>query len=259
MKTKLTDYSIKTVNNALALLEEFQLSCGELGVTDLSKRLNLPKNNIFRLLSTLAVHNYIEQNESTGKYQLGVKIIELGQIALNKNSLTKHTQPVLRKLNKLSNETCYFSILKQNTTFFIDGVESELPVRVVHRMGTRQPIHCTAAGKVQVAFLNKKDGKNIIMMNPLTKYTEFTITDPSDFQTELQEILSNGYALENQEFEDGVLGIAAPVIDYKSTIVGAVSLSAPISRISANRIKNEFVPLVMQSAMELSGRLGYAC
>lgn len=258
MKKNPKDYSINTVNNALALLEEFQLSCGELGVIDLSKRLNLTKNNVFRLLSTLSVHNYIEQNEVTGKYQLGVKMIELGQIASAKNALTKHTQPVLRKLNRLSNETCHFSILKQNTSFFIDGVESDLPIRVVHRMGTRQPAHCTAAGKVQVAFLGKEDGCSFITLNPLTKFTEYTITDPNDFQAELKKIVARGYAVENQEYESGVLGIAAPVINYKKTVVGAVSLSAPMCRITAKRIENEFVPLVIQGARELSCKLGFA-
>jgi len=157
MKEHADSYTIQVVSRALDLLEQFQKSNAELGIADLSNLLKLQKNNVFRLVATLKARHYIEMNDSTGKYRLGLMTRALGQAAIKQADFLGHARPVLHNLKRLSHETCYFSIIKDSHTYYLDGVESELPVRVAHRIGSRRPLHCTAAGKVQLAFLEKEE------------------------------------------------------------------------------------------------------
>lgn len=250
------EYIIQAVSHALDLLEQFHGEVDELGVTELSKRLKLHKNNVFRLLATLESRGYIEQNRATENYRLGLKSLELGQTFIKQMGLLRQAKPILEKLVKECNETSYVAIFKEGYIVYLDVVETDLTVRVVSRVGSRLPSYCTAAGKVHLAHMSEEELDHLLPPE-LKPYTPTTIADRAALKKELRRIADQGYAIDNEEMDPGVRCVAGPIRDYTRRIVGAVSVSGPSMRFSDDRIQKELIPLVIHSADELSTRLGF--
>jgi IclR family KDG regulon transcriptional repressor len=255
-KKEKSEYIIQAVSHALDLLEQFHDDVDELGVTELSKRLKLHKNNVFRLLATLESRGYIEQNRVTENYRLGLKTLELGQTFIKQMGLLRQSRPVLERLVRECNETTYVAILKESSIVYLDVVETDLTVRVVPRVGARLPAYCTAAGKVQFAFMAEEELDNYLPRE-LKRYTPNTITDRDELRKQLHQIADQGYAVDNEELDVGVRCVGAPIRDYTRRIIGAVSISGPSMRFSDERLEKELVPLVQKAAEEISTKLGY--
>ncbi len=257
VKKDKSEYIIQAVSHALDLLEQFHGDIDELGVTELSKRLKLHKNNVFRLLATLESRGYIEQNKATENYRLGLKALELGQTFIKQMGLLRQAKPILEKMVEESNETSYVAIYKDNYIVYLDVVETNLTVRVVSRVGSRLPAICTAAGKVHMAFMTEEELEELLGKAKFAQITPTTIASAEAMREELAKVREQGYALDDEELDLGVRCISAPIRDYTRRIVGAISISGPTMRVSDERINKELVPLVKQSATELSTRLGY--
>jgi DNA-binding IclR family transcriptional regulator len=256
-KKEKSDYLIQSVSHALDLLEQFHEEVDELGVTELSKRLNLHKNNVFRLLATLESRGYIEQNKVTENYRLGLKTLEMGQTFVKQMGLLRQSRPVLEEMVRDCNETSYVAILKDFFIIYLDVVETDLTVRVVPRVGSRLPAYCTAAGKVQIAYLNEEEIEEYIPAKELKAYTPSTITDRDELIRSLRTVAENGYAIDDEELDVGVRCVSAPIRDYTRRIVGAVSISGPSMRLSLERIEKELIPLVKKAAENISFKLGF--
>jgi DNA-binding IclR family transcriptional regulator len=256
-KKEKAEYIIQAVSHALDLLEQFHGEVDELGVTELSKRLKLHKNNVFRLLATLESRGYIEQNRATENYRLGLKSLELGQTFIKQMGLLRQAKPILERLVRDCNETSYVAIFKEGYVVYLDVVETDLTVRVVSRVGSRLPAYCTAAGKVHLAHMAEEEIDALLPSRELKPFTPFTYTDREILKKELKKISEAGYALDNEELDSGVRCVAGPIRDYTRRIVGAISLSGPSMRFTDERIEKELVPLVTQAAEDLSTRLGY--
>ncbi len=213
MKAAAEKYIIQTVSRALDLLEQFQEGNVELGLTDLGHRLNLQKNNVFRLVATLKAKNYIEINDSTGKYRLGIKTRALGQAATR---------------------------------------------QMAHRVGSSRPLYCTAAGRVQLAFMEPQMQTDLLSASEIKRFTDRTITDLDTLHSELNRVAQQGYAIDDQEHDAGVMEIAAPVFDSNGAIIGALSIVGPEMRLSGARLETELIPLVCLSASQFSAALGYS-
>lgn len=252
-----TEYIIQAVSHALDLLEQFHDEVDELGVTELSKRLKLHKNNVFRLLATLESRGYIEQNKVTENYRLGLKTLELGQTFIRQMGLLRQSRPVLEDLVKQCNETSYVAILKDFHIIYLDVVETDLTVRVVPRVGSRLPAYCTAAGKVQIAYMTEEELEQYIPAKDLKRFTPNTLTDREELKRQLKQIAEDGYAIDNEELDIGVRCAGAPIRDYTRRIIGAISVSGPSMRFSDERMEKEIIPLVKKAAEEISSKLGY--
>ncbi|HEY6871225.1 MAG TPA: IclR family transcriptional regulator [Geobacteraceae bacterium] len=255
-KKEKSEYIIQAVSHALDLLEQFHDDVDELGVTELSKRLKLHKNNVFRLLATLESRGYIEQNRVTENYRLGLKTLELGQTFIKQMGLLRQSRPVLERLVRECNETTYVAILKESSIVYLDVVETDLTVRVVPRVGARLPAYCTAAGKVQFAYMTEEELDNYLPKE-LKRYTPNTITDRDELKKQLRQIAEEGYAIDNEELDMGVRCVGAPIRDYTRRIIGAVSISGPSMRFSDERMEKELIPLVQKASEEISTKLGY--
>jgi len=224
MKADAEHYMIQTVSRALDLLEQFQEGASELSLTDLGTRLKLQKNNVFRLVATLKAKNYIEVNDSTGKYRLGLMTRALGQVATRQIDFVSHAHPFLVELKRKCHENCYFSGIRDGYTHYIDGVESDLPVRVAHQIGSSRPLYCTAPGRVQLAFMERKKQEELLAGSELIAFTANTVTDHVTLHGELEKVIQQGFAIEDQEIDAGVMEIAAPVFDShrESSLVRSV-------------------------------------
>jgi IclR family KDG regulon transcriptional repressor len=256
MRREKSNYIIQSVFHALDVLEQFVEDTEELGVTDLSKRLKLHKNNVFRLLATLESRGYIEQNRTTENYRLGVRCLQLGQSYVRHMGLLRQAVPILTELVRQARETAYLGVLRRGGIVPVQVVEADRPVRIVSQIGEVLPLHCTAAGKVLLTAQTEEELRTLLP-DTLQKFTERTPVDRSTLQQQLKTIASNGYAIDMGEHLDDVRAVAAPVRDYASTVVGALALVGPAYRFQAERIDKELAPLVVKAARDLSGRLGF--
>jgi len=256
-KKEKAEYLVQSVDRALDILESFDYQAGELGVTELAERLHLPKNNVFRLLATLEVRGYIEQDKKTANYRLGMKPFEVANVFLHHLGFRRQARPIIEELVHQCNETAYLAVLDGSEVIYVLVEDTSLMVRVVSFPGRRLPVHCTAAGKAQLAHESADRLDSILQQQPMRALTEHTITDPQAFRDHLREVARLGYAVDNEEYESGVRCIAAPVRDYSRKVVASIGLSGPITRFSLERIEHELAPLVKTAAIKLSERLGY--
>ncbi len=252
-----SDYIVQSVDRAFDILEAFNYQEEELGVTELSQKLSLHKNNVFRLLATLECRGYIEQDKKTGNYRLGIKTFEVANIFLHHLGLRRQARPILEELVNRCDETAYLAILDGPEVVYVLMHETTQTVRIVPRLGHRLPAHCTASGKIQLAHESRDHMAHIFEGIALKKYTGNTIDNYEKLMNHLKDVARLGYAVDNEELEQGVRCIAAPVKDYSHRVVAGVGLSGPVSRFSMERIEKELVPLVKDAAMKISQRLGY--
>ncbi len=246
---------VKAVDHALLLLSCYTDE-EEMGVTELSKKMGLHKNNVFRILATLEFRGYIEQNPRTEGYRLGPKIFELGLIFKYQMGLIKHARPVMKRLRDRFNETVYLGVLRDVYAIYIDNVETTHTVRVVSRVGTQIPSYATAIGKVQLAYLPPDELEELFKDKRLKQYTPNTITDVDALFAHLEEVARRGYATDNEEFQEDVRCVGAPIRDYTRYVVAALSISAPSFRMPDEKVE-EMAEAVKEAALEVSKSLGY--
>lgn len=246
------NYTIQSVSHALDVLEQFSSETDELGVTELSKRLKLHKNNVFRLLATLEARGYIEQNKATENYRLGVRCLGLGQRFLLQTGLLRQAGPVLQELAKSTNETVFVSVLQRDVAVVLDAVEPARSIRLISRIGDLMPLHSTAPGKIFLAFCDvpRPDA-------PYSRHTENTKVDGESVRVDIEAIARSGYALELGEYVDDVSAIAVPVHDYTRAVVASLCIAGPLHRLSRERLVGEIAGEVSQAGSRLSARLGY--
>lgn len=256
VKRDKSDYLIQSVTHALSVIEQFRGDVEELGVTELSKRLKLHKNNVFRILATLESCGYIEQNKATENYRLGLKCLQLGQTYVHQMGFLTQAKPILQQLARECQESAYVAVQRNNGIVPIEFVESEQPVRITPLVGQHLPLHCTAAGKVHLAFAQEEQLKQFLP-NGLKKYTPKTISEPGQLVLHLKEILSRGYAVEEGEYVEDMKSVSVPIRDYTRTVIGSVTVAGPAYRLTSERIEKEIIPRVVQRGKELSSRLGF--
>ena len=251
-----SNYVIQSVSHALDVLEQFCGNVDEIGVTELSKRLKLHKNNVFRLLATLEARGYIEQNRTTENYRLGLRCLQLGQTFIHQMGLLLQSRAVLEELSRKTNESVYVAIRKGSAIIPLDFVEPNRAVRVVSFLGTLLPIHCTAAGKVHLAF--EADGvPGQSLPQNLERFTGQTITESGSLREHMKMIGESGYAVERGEFMEDVHAVAVPVRDYIRSLVGTLAVVGPAHRLTDEAINNEIAPVLHKAGTELSKRLGF--
>jgi DNA-binding IclR family transcriptional regulator len=238
------------------VLEQFgKTDVEELGVTEISNSIGVPKNNVFRVLATLQIRNYVEKNPKTENYRLGVKSLELGKSYLNRMGLLERARPVLEQLVQEIKETAYIGVIRGQEVIYVDGVESPRTVRAVSSVGYRVPSYCTAIGKAQIAFDSEVE---LLQHLPkqLKSYTPQTLVSSEQLQQELREIRIKGYAVDNEEFEEGLRCIGVPIRDYTRRVIAGICVSAPSFRVPEKKF-SEVAVHVIEAGERLSQRLGY--
>ncbi|MBI2985570.1 MAG: IclR family transcriptional regulator [Deltaproteobacteria bacterium] len=251
-----SNYVIQSVSHALDVLEQFYGSADEIGVTELSKRLKLHKNNVFRLLATLEARGYIEQNRATENYRLGLKCLQLGQTYIQQMGFLLQAKSTLEELVKTARESSFVAVRKGAVIVPLDFVEARSAVRVVSFLGTTLPLHCTAPGKIYLAF-DSEEGLSQSLPEKFDRYTDKTIIDRRVLLEQVKEVSEAGYALERAEFMEEVIAVAVPIHDYTRTLVGSLAITGPAHRLTNEKVQKEVIPMIVKGGNELSKRLGY--
>lgn len=247
--------NVQSLERALSIVEELARAGNDVGVTELSRRLSLNKSTVHRLLSTLETRGYVEQNIDTGRYGLGLKVLELGSKAADRLTLRDVARPVLEQLSRELGEAVNLVVLRAGEAVYIDKVETETMIRMHFDLGKRAPLHCTAAGKVLLAYQGQALGRLLGRIN-LQRFTPHTITSVDELTDELGQVRQRGYALDDEEQELGVRCVAAPVWDQEGRVAAAVSVSGPILRITDERVP-DIADALLEATGRISRRLGY--
>jgi DNA-binding IclR family transcriptional regulator len=243
------------VGRAAAILWCFTKHDSELGVTALSEELGLHKSTISRLLSTLQHENLVEQNPETGKYRLGLGLVTLAGIVLDRLDLRAVAYPYVTTLADVVQETVNVVVLSGRQCMNIGGADSPRPVQYVGRIGRRTPTHCTSAGKVLLAHLSLKERLEILP-DPLPRFTEKTIVDSQYLEQILAEVKAQGYAITHEEHQEGLSALAAPIYNHAASVVAAVAVSGPTYRLGGDNKIEQFIGPVQDTAREISIQLG---
>jgi IclR family KDG regulon transcriptional repressor len=257
IKRKKSEDIIHSVDHTFDVLEAFRADEPELGVTQLAKMLNLHKNNVFRILATLENRGYVEQNPKTGNYKLGLKAFEAGQSYLRHTSLLSVSHSEMEALTMDLKENAYLAVLRGDYVFYLDEAIAEQTIQVISRLGTRAAPHCTATGKVFLAYIDPVNLEEILSSRPLERMTPNTITDRDKLMEEIRKVVANGFAMDDEEWSLGLRCLAAPILDYYGKIQGTLSVSGPADRLTDKRIRDQITPAVMDHAREISRKMGY--
>ena len=248
-------YRVQVLERALGILDELALQ-DQLAPGEIASRLSLHKSTAHRLLAVLEKSGYVERSAANGKYSLGMKLIELGTRASSRLDLCELAGPVLDRLMERTGETAHIGILSQGAVISIADSESYKTLRTPSTVGRRNPAHCSSQGKVLMAGLSSTELRAFIGANALKKFTRRTISTLAALQREVAQVRQQGYAIDDQEFEEGLKCVGAPIRDRFGSVVAAISVAGPAMRLSEARMP-DLIGVVVDAAAGLSRALGY--
>lgn len=246
---------MRAVLHTLDVLDYLASCQGEAGVTEVGQALGVHKSTASRLLSTMEARRYVSRNGVTGKYSLGMRLVELSKIKLEQLDLRAHVRPFLKELVRSTGETAHLAILDQGEVVYIDKVDTPQTLMMRSRIGYRISPHCTALGKAMLASLPEDVVEALIREKGLPRFTPNTITDPLAVKEHLHRVRAQGFAIDDEEHEEGIRCAAAAIMDYAGRVAGAISISGPTIRISRQRVE-ELGVLVKDVCRRLSASLG---
>lgn len=248
--------SVQSLERAFALLETFAPSNNELGISELSLRLNLPRPTVSRLVATLEGLGYMRQNKSTKKYSLGLKLLYLGAVVQAGFQLKDIAAPVLQKLRDKLKETVYIDVIDGDERVCIYSLSGLYAVRSVVEIGQRSPLYVGADSRMLLASLSEEEFDAYLQRTRLIQYTASTITKPEELRKVVAESRNLGYAFSLSEFHMGSACISAPIRYGDGKTVAAVSVSFPEIKATMPQI-DIYRAAVIEAANEISTLIGF--
>ncbi|BFT73874.1 IclR family transcriptional regulator [Paenibacillus sp. P36] len=247
---------IQALDRALKIMDLFDEYTTELKITEISARMELHKSTVHSLLKTLQMHGYINQDVETGKYKLGLKLLEKGQLMLQSLDIRTAARKHLVALSEQTGQTTHLVILDGKEGVYLDKVEGEKAAIRYSRIGRRISLHSSAVGKVLTAFRTKDEIDALLRNYQFSKITDVTITGKDAFVNELNQVREQGYSIDNQENEPGVRCAAAPIFEHNGSIVAAISISTLLSTVDDSLFK-AYIALLKKEAEAISLTLGF--
>src|SRR3989441_9818807 len=246
---------LSSVANAIRLLTSFSGEEDELGITTLANRLRLARSTVHRLAATLTGAGFLEQNSETGKYRLGVALFELGALVRRRMDVANEARPKLRELLEKTGETVQLGIVDHYSVLYVYEMESRHAIRMAAAVGARASLHCTAVGKGLLAFQPPDYVKQVIA-HGLEAPTPKTGKRRGALRAELAEVAEREHAIDDEESENGLRAVAAPVRNHTGNVIAALGVAAPVQRMTKKDMQT-CVPSVIATAAAVSARLGY--
>jgi DNA-binding IclR family transcriptional regulator len=246
--------NLQSVRRAVSALEQIS-EAGELGVTELGRRLDVHKATASRLVATLAERGLLERDPATEKYRLGFGLIRLAGAAMASLDIVRTAHPILEDLADRTRETVNLGVLSGDGVVYIDQVAGARSIVAVSWVGRRTPLHCTSNGKVLLAYMGEEERARFLK-GKLEALTPRTLTDPGALRQQMTEIHRRGYAQTLEELEEGLNAVAAPVRQADGQVIAALSVSGPAFRMRPMDLPR-VARLAMESADSVSRRMGY--
>lgn len=236
-------YCIRSVENALLLLEALAEEDSKCSLSQLSAKLGMTKASLFRLMATFESHGYVERNQGSSEYKLGLAAFEVGQKLLARMTILHKARPVMRQLVRQCNETVYLVVQRDDDALFLEMADNDQKVKVVPLNGRRFPLISCAAGKTLLAF-DEATNKARTKRQP-------------QLQDELKNCRKHGYSMDRDGIGEGSTCIAVPIFDADEKSSGSLAMVGPSFRMDDERINKEILPAIKAAGEMASARLGY--
>jgi IclR family acetate operon transcriptional repressor len=248
-------YIVQPVYKALQVLRVLGDERRELALSEICYRVDLPKTTVFRYLQTLCVCGFVTHDSNTDLYRIGLRVWELGQTVHEPLRIRELALPAMRELRDQFNETVNLGVLDGPEVVYLEIIESRRSLRMQAQLGGRDPVYSTALGKAVLAFLPEEQWPGHLP-SMLAPRTDHTTTALGRLRQQLMQTRERGFALDDEENEEGARCIAAPIFNHQRQAAAAVSLSAPASRLT-DRLLPKAAAAAVQTANAISERLGY--
>ncbi len=222
---------------------------------ELARITGLNRSTVNRLLATLQETGYVETQDGK-RFELGFKVFVIGNSVPRQNQLAAIARPFLARLAKVSQENVNLAVLHHSKVLYIDKVESPHYVKLDNDIGSTDPVHCTALGKVLLTGLAEPDLALFVTSIDLTPRTNSTITEPESLILSVKNAKQKGYATDAGELSEEIRCMAAPIMDRQERVVAGISISAPSVRLSLERMI-ELRPPLLDAALGISRTMGY--
>jgi len=248
-------YKVQALDRAFAILDLLGESDTPQGLAQVASLLQLHKSTAHRFLMVLEKHRMVERT-TNGKFRLGLRLFDLGNRAIDQYDLRDRAQPHLRRLVAETEETAHLGILEGSHVIYIDKIEPARSVRMITRIGASNPIHCTSVGKAILAFLPEERVAEVLRCTRFERFTDRTIATAEALRVEIEKTRRRGYAVDDEELEEGLRCIAVPVLDAQRLPVAAVSVSGPSFRVTAQKLPS-IANHLLQCVREISADMGF--
>ena len=246
--------TVQTIKRSFALLRA--LVGGPLGVTELAERADLPKSTVARLLAALEEEKVVEQTEAGGEYRLGSGLSDIAGSAIPGRSLVAEARPHLLQLAERVGEAAGLSIIDGRRVYYLDQTESSSNIRVRDWTGEHSPLHAVPSGLVILAHQPASFIESYLR-GKLVECTPWTMTDPEELRTRLEQVRSIGYVWVYEEFAEGINSVAAPVFESDGSVGSALHVHGPAYRFPNPDDTHDHGLAVIEAAEALSQQLSY--
>ncbi len=248
-------YINTSLAKALEVLDLFDDRKSRLSLSEIANSLGVRPGSIYPILYTLMRYGYIDRDPETKKFHLGLKLLTHANKILSSLDLREKAKPFLRRLAKELSANAHLAVLYGDEVLYLDREEAAPSIVLPSVVGRRVPAYCTALGKVLLAY-QPKVAEQVLAKKEYPALTQHTITNAKELKQELERIRSQGYAIDNEEFYEGNICVAAPVRNYRGTTVAAISISLSKGRVSQESI-DKFIQKMTATAKDLSEEMGY--
>ena len=248
-------YNVRAVERALQILSCFDDQHPERGVSEIAQVVGLHKATTHRIVTTLLNLGYLERAADGFKYRLGLRLADLGFKVIRRMDLRREALPYMTQLARRWDEACDLCVFDRGDVFYIEVIQANHALTIAAAVGQRLPAHCTASGKLFLAYLPPHE-LDAILSRPLVAYTDKTIISPAELRTHLEAIRRQGYGLDDQEYEVGIRAVSAPIRNQEGAVIAAMSMASPTSRMTPDRIP-EIAGALRQAAEAVSRRMGW--
>lgn len=245
-------YLLQTLSNAIDVLEIFADHPDPLSTSQLVQFTGMNRTNLFRILYTLRKKGLIEVDKETGKYRLGMKLVHLASLVLQRLEVRDIARPHLQRLRDHLQENVHLVVLDQDKVVFVDKY-SVTGFMLNSYIGYVAPLYCTASGKLLLQFQDEELIERYIQETEFKPYTKNTLVNKDDFRKELKRIRQQGYSMDDEEIEDGLVGYAAPIFNSNGQVVASVSVSGAAQKFREN--KERIVSALLETAKQISADL----
>jgi len=255
-ETKASPYRVQVLDRALAILNALATAGHDASLVELAETVKLHKSTVHRLVMILERDRMVERDPRTGRYHLGLRLFELGTIAMASFNISEKAHRHLERIGYEVHETVHLCILDGGEVLYLDKIEPSRSVRMACQIGRRNPAHCTAVGKAMLACLAEREVDDILRQHGLPRRTPKTITTPAELKAELKAVRERGYSIDNEEVEEGVRCVGAAVLDHSGRPLAAISVSAPAFRLPLDKAP-VVAASICRAAQALSEESGY--
>jgi len=251
----------QSLARGLAILSTFHSDRPLIGVSELSRGLELSRSTVHRYVATLAKLGYLQQDPDSKRYRLGPKVLDLGFAALNSMDLLEVSAPHLRRLSDETQRTVNVAILDGTDVVYIERCRAARPgqqeIDLNLHVGARLPAYCTAMGKAILAFVSEERLEEVIERIDFVPRGPNTLTDPKAFREELVKVRASGIAINDEELAYGLRSIAAPIYSQSGDVLAALNLAIHRTIVSMEELVERFAPAVIQTANDISLSMGH--